>query len=148
MSNLIRISEAASLALHTMSCLPEGGKDVVTAKHVAATLGVSEAHLSKVLQRLVKAGLVKSERGPHGGFCLARPGGDITLLDVFEAIEGTLEPVDCLLGTMSCGGKCILGDLIRSVNRQIGERLAHTKVSDVWGVFGEAASHEAQNSQN
>lgn len=129
MSNLLRISEAASLALHTTSFLAARKEGLATTSQIARAFDVSQAHLSKVLQRLVGAGLVDSVRGPRGGFRLAREGREATLLDVYQAIEGPLKAGDCLLGNFACGGRCIMGDLIKSVNTLVLRRLSKTKVS-------------------
>ena len=138
MTSLLKISEAASLGLHTASFLAARGKETATTHEIATGLRASEAHLAKVLQRLVKAGLVESLRGPKGGFRLARPGNRMTLLNVYEAIEGRFRPEACLLGRYACGGKCILGDMVNLVNRLVSETLAGTKVSEAAADFGMA----------
>ncbi|MFA6451722.1 MAG: Rrf2 family transcriptional regulator, partial [bacterium] len=87
--------------------------------------------LSKVIQRLAHSGLVKTVRGPGGGVTLAKTPDKITLLNVYESLEGTLAESNCLLATKKCGNKgCILGDLLSSVNKQVKTRLAGTKLSD------------------
>src|SRR5207247_9751996 len=63
--------------------------------------------LEKIVQELIHKGLVRSRRGPHGGYVLARPAGRMTFRDVIEAVEGAIslnvcvgEHPDCfLLGT-------------------------------------------------
>ena len=113
MSTVLRISEAASLAFHTMALLATEHERPLTTHEIASAFDVSQAHLAKVLQRLAHAGLVRSARGPRGGFTLARPAEGITLLDVYETIEGPLTPSDCLLGSKICGGEaCIFGSLV------------------------------------
>ena len=97
MATMLRISEAASLAIHAMAVVAGKPEEVHSTHGVATALGVSEAHLAKVMQRLTRAGLVSSVRGPKGGFVLARPAAEVTLLAIFEAIEGHLEPKGCLL---------------------------------------------------
>jgi len=137
MSNVLKVSEAASLALHTMVLLAANPGADLSTKKIASTLRVSEAHLSKVLQRLSKVALVRSARGPKGGFMLGRDGKEITLLEVYEAIEGPLAPSDCLLGTRICGGKeCILGEVLETTNKQVREYLARTKLTDLTSVYG------------
>lgn len=127
MSNLLRISDAASLGLHTMAYLANEPGRRVSTHEVAQALGVSENHLAKVRDRLVKAGLIEAVRGPGGGFRPTRPAGDITLLEVYEAVEGRLRPGACLLGKPLCSrGQCILGDLIGSVNKQVMDYLSGT----------------------
>jgi Rrf2 family protein len=109
----------------------------VSTKRIASELHVSEAHLSKVLQRLAKAGLVDSTRGPKGGFRLAREAEDVRLLELYETIEGPLMANNCLLGTRICKGEqCILGNLLETVDRQVREYLAATRLSELTGVYG------------
>ena len=134
MAKLLRISDAATLALHTMALLASAEPDRLCVREVADRLSASRAHLSKVLQRLAKAGLVTSIRGPRGGFSLARPAEEITLLEAYEAIDGRLEDSTCLLGAPVCSGNsCLLGDLVETVNLHVRVRLAGTRLRDVAG---------------
>lgn len=130
MSNLLRISDAASLALHMMICLSEAPEKLISTHDIASALDVSENHLAKVGQRLHKAGLVEAVRGPKGGFKLAKPAEKITLLNIFEAIEGPACPEKCLLGRESCEREsCIMGGIVESVNRQVLDFFAKTTLA-------------------
>jgi len=136
MANVLKISEAASLALHTMVYLAADDGRLATTHQISEVLRVSEAHLSKVLQRLGKVGLVDSTRGPGGGFKLGKSGEQISLLEVYEAIEGPLTPTNCLLGTPICSGeKCILGGLLEDVNRRVKEYFAQTRLHELTDVY-------------
>jgi len=131
MRNVIQISEAASLALHGMGILAMcGGR--VSVQEIAEKTGASEAHLSKVFQRLSRAGLVNSMRGPKGGFALARPAEEITLLDIFTAIEGDPRPEPCLLSKERCiFNDCLLGDLIPEINRRFLDHLSQKTLATI-----------------
>ena len=119
MSNLFKISDAASIALHAMVMLADSQSSFLSVHDIAKTLKVSEHHLAKIGQRLVKAELVESHRGPAGGFKLSRSPNKITLLDIFEAIEGPFKFSGCLFGNPVCDRtECIYGGLIESVNRE------------------------------
>jgi len=136
MADVLNISDAAALALHAMAFLAGQPERRFATGEIASELRVSEAHLSKVLQRLAKAGLVASVRGPHGGFVLARPADEIRLLDAYEAIEGPLADSRCILGLSACGAKrCILDGLVTGVNSRVRDYLTKTKLSTVSGVF-------------
>lgn len=150
MSNVLRISEAASLALHSMVFLAANPDRLIPTREIASKLHVSEAHLSKVLQRLARVGLVKSIRGPKGGFTLGKPGDEIVLLDVYESIEGPFVPSKCLLGAPICGGeKCILGGLLETVDKQIREYLAETRLSELTSVYrGGRGANVQEDSQH
>lgn len=133
---MLKFSEACSLALHTMALLSGEPQKVMSTGEIASALDVSENHLSKVLQRLTKAGLVRSIRGPKGGFVINGSPDDYTLLDVYEAVDGRLVLSDCLFGRPSCNGECILGGLLTSVNTQIRDHLSTTKLSAVPHLIG------------
>lgn len=132
----IRMSEAASIALHTVAVLVADPKRYFTTREVAERLSVSEAHLAKVLQRLGRAGLVKSVRGPKGGFRLQKPGDKVTLLNVFEAIDGPFNPKFCLMEKKTCNGNdCIMGPLLESCNRYMREYLNGKSVAELGRLY-------------
>jgi Rrf2 family protein len=138
MPSILRISEAVSLALHAMTFLAAHGDRPHSTKEIAERLGVSEAHLSKVLQRLNKGKLVRSVRGPKGGFLIKGRPGSIKLLGVYECIEGEVPACDCLLASPVCSGNdCIFGNLPATTSARFREYLANTKITDfahLWPV--------------
>jgi Rrf2 family protein len=72
---------------------------------LARAIDAPESFVSKVLQQLVQAGLASSQRGRRGGFQLARPAADISLLDVVEAIEGPTQINLCVAQGPNCSRK-------------------------------------------
>jgi len=136
MANILRVSEAASLALHSLVLLAVEPGEPLTTHKIGSLLGVSEAHLSKVLQRLAREGFVKSTRGPKGGFVLAKPPESITLLEVYESIEGPLLWSNCLLDAPICSGTCIFGGLLKDVNDQVRRYLSGTTLAELTDVYG------------
>ncbi len=131
MSHFAKMSEAASVALHAALLMAKKPRELHTARSIAEGLTVSEATLAKVLQRLARAGIVDSTRGPKGGFVLAKNPADVTLLSVYEAIEGTLTPTRCLLSRPVCGGECLLSALLSDVDVQARNFLAGKNLADV-----------------
>jgi Rrf2 family protein len=130
---ILNISEAANLALHAMSYLADN-KDPgpVAAATVTEVFGISKDHLNKVFQRLKKAGLVNSVRGPKGGYSLARDTKDITLLEIYETMDGPLSRGFCLMKLPACSrGKCIFGTLISDVHNQVHSHFATTTLADL-----------------
>jgi len=65
----------------------------VMAKNIAESCRIPLEYLLKILLQLVRSDVLGSIRGPRGGFYLSRPAGEITLLQIFEAIEGPLENI-------------------------------------------------------
>lgn len=83
-------------ALHCCSVLaglPEGGR--ASTKTLAEFHGVPKEYLSKGLQQLAQAGIITGTLGPAGGYRLARAPGDITFLDIVEAVEGRQKSFNC-----------------------------------------------------
>lgn len=144
-SSVLKISDAAALALHTAVYLAANPDRLAPAREVAAVLQVSEAHLAKVMQRLVRSGIARSVRGPKGGFALYRDASKLSMLEVFEAIEGPLHPTDCLLGPgRRCNGNgCVLGGLVSKVNSDVKNYLSSHFVADMTSVFTGEVGNEA-----
>ena len=90
---LTNAADYAILAMIHMACLPDDS--VALRSEIALAYGIPSSFMAKILRSLVRARLLRSTRGVHGGFSLARPATEITLLDVVEAIEGPLALTDC-----------------------------------------------------
>jgi Rrf2 family protein len=73
-------------------------EDAYTTQEISAATKVPAAYLSKVLQSLVKEGLVQSRRGLGGGFVLLRPPGQLTILEVLNAVDPIQRIRTCPLG--------------------------------------------------
>ena len=126
------VSEAASLALHSMALLAQAGHEKLSVDSIAERTGASRAHLSKVLQRLAKVELVKGVRGPGGGYVLTRPGSEITLLDVYEAIDGPVSHEKCMLQRPEClFESCLFGGFLTRMTREFREYLAQHSLADL-----------------
>ncbi len=109
---IVRLSEATSLALHSLAYMAKKNRGSVSAKMIAKPVGASENHLQKVMQKLTKYGLVVSERGPKGGFVLGKKPEKISLLDIYQVMEGSLADAKCPLHRSVCpfGNKCMFCD--------------------------------------
>ena len=130
MSNsLLKISEAATIALHAMMMLAKNNEKLLPLKVIAKSINVSPNHLSKVMQRLNKAGFIESIKGYNGGFKLAVEPKEVSFLEIYETFDGKIKCGNCLL-TNNCEKDCIFGDLICSVNTQVKDKFTQTKLSD------------------
>ncbi|SMB90957.1 transcriptional regulator, BadM/Rrf2 family [Desulfonispora thiosulfatigenes DSM 11270] len=131
MPGVFHISEMVSLALHSMVFITIENKELVSVKDIARKTNFSEAHLSKVLQRLVKAGFLRSVRGPKGGFGLLKDPEDINLLEIFESIEGSITIAGCPTNNITCPfNQCIFQGIPEKLNNQFVEFLQDKKLSD------------------
>ncbi len=133
MAKILHISDAVALAFHAMAYLANLGERRVTTRTMAKKLGVSEAHLAKVMQRLEQTGWVRGKRGPNGGFRLGQSPKKITLRALYETMEGPLVLTQCLLGNPVCDGNCALGEFIRGREKEVLEKLSRTRLHDFAG---------------
>jgi len=125
MAGIIQVSEAASIGVHATLWMAKTPGKLARSSEVCRMFGFSEAHFAKVMQSLSRSGIVESVRGPRGGTRLARSPAAITLLEVFEAIEGNLTQDRCLLSPRFCPARCCpIGHEIDSLNRRLRQTLA------------------------
>jgi Rrf2 family nitric oxide-sensitive transcriptional repressor len=133
---MLRISEAARLGLHAAALIARSDRRV-SVRELAERLHVSRSHLAKVMQRLVSAGLLDSERGARGGFRLAKQADHVMLLEVWEALDGEVSGAECLFDKPVCtSGRCAVGGLVGSVIREVRDRLGSISLADFvkgWG---------------
>lgn len=104
MQHVLRISRKIDYGLRAMIYLASlSSGSVVPFREIARQMEVPEDFLAKILKTLVDQGLVKSSRGPHGGYSLGRASAEISFLDVIEAVEGPVALNVCLDGDDACG---------------------------------------------
>lgn len=101
---MIALSQTTGYAIHALSCIHGPACRRLSITVVASRSPVPRHYLAKIVNALVCAGLVTSKRGVGGGVALARPPGEITLLQIVEAIEGPEWMGECLLGMNDCMG--------------------------------------------
>ena len=89
--------------LHLASRYPA---EVVSKQEICDAEGVTPAFLTKILQPLIRSGLVRSKRGVAGGFALARNPDKVTLLNVMQAVDEPLTLNLCLLEGHQCEREC------------------------------------------
>lgn len=118
MSKIFSLSEASSIAIHSMVLIARA-KDGINVQKIAAHTGFSKNHIAKVLQRLVKSDMLKSVRGPAGGFSLKHEAGNYNLLEIYQAIEGPIDESDCPLAYEICNyDQCIMGTVINKMTAE------------------------------
>ncbi len=100
---------------------------------IAERWNIPAPYLDQLLTALRKAGLVASVRGPQGGHALARRPESITVRDVFEALEGPLQPIDCLEDNPRCSFSraCAIQDLWAEVQSTVSNLLTSVTIADL-----------------
>ena len=123
MSRLFALSEASSIALHGLVLIAKS-KEGLKVVDIAEKIDSSKHHVAKVLQRLVKAGLLASHRGPGGGFRLKLPPDEIDLLKIYETIEGEISISKCPLDKPICPfDKCIINNITGKMTAEFKDYL-------------------------
>ncbi len=101
----MKISQASAYALHALMYMVRHMTQLpATGKAIAKAEGIPAGYLAKVLQQLVKGGFLRSVKGRERGYVFARPPEEMSLLEVFEAVEGKPLFDDCPLRHCACGG--------------------------------------------
>ncbi|MEC0239069.1 RrF2 family transcriptional regulator [Paenibacillus dokdonensis] len=127
----MKYSQATDYALHAMFYLVATAPDnPVSVQQLAEKLGVSQTYLSKMLTKLVKAGLIQSMSGANGGYRLRRNWEDISFLDVIHAIEGTASLFECGLDH---GSKCLIQQVVTEAEHQMEQYLKNKNIHELAG---------------
>jgi Rrf2 family transcriptional regulator, iron-sulfur cluster assembly transcription factor len=132
-----RSAEYAIRALIPLAGLPPG--EFALVKNVAADTGIPAHFLAKLLQDLARLGLLKSTKGPHGGFRLNQPPEEISMLRVMEAIDGPGRFDRCLGGSSECNEKiaCGMHDGWMVLRSRMMDYLGGTSIADLAKALGE-----------
>jgi len=131
MSKILNISEAATIALHSMGLIARSEK-LVNAQEVADITGFSKNHISKILQQLVKNGFLNSTRGPKGGFLISEKAKGSNLMEIYNLIEGELQDNSCNNHCDNCPFRtCIFGGLEQKFSNEFRNYLMTKKVTEL-----------------
>jgi Rrf2 family protein len=131
---MLKLTKKADYGLMAMKHLAEHADSVAcSAKDVAEAYGIPAEALAKILQRLVKAGLLNSQHGMNGGYTLARDPSAISAFEVIRAIDGPLFITSCVTVRGECdqSGRCTIREPLRRVNQSIEEVLRGISISEM-----------------
>lgn len=136
-------SNPTEYALRGLSELAIRGEDKpVMLDELVTGTDLPRDFLAKVFQKLVRGGVLKSAKGRGGGFRLARPAHEITLIHVVEAIDGPQTLDQCVVGLERCNDQmpCPQHDLYKPIRQRLKDYLTTTTLADL------AASLKAKQS--
>jgi Rrf2 family iron-sulfur cluster assembly transcriptional regulator len=134
----MRLSTKGRYAVMAMADLARREHDVARAvalADIAARQEISLSYLEQLFARLRRKGLVKSARGPGGGYRLARTADETTIADIVHAVDEPLRATRCGAGKgcMIRGEKCLTHDLWADLGAHIEDYLASVSLADVVG---------------
>ena len=117
MLRVTKLTDYATVVLTVLAARPE---EVLSASDLAERAGLEGPTVSKLLKPLAQAGLVEGFRGAHGGYRLARPAAEISLVEIVEAMEGPLAMTECSLDHSDC-----------TISHHCGVRTNWRRINDV-----------------
>ena len=133
-------SGACGYAIRALTHLAEQpGGEFCQLREMALSAGIPPAFLGKILPDLVRAGLLRSSKGPRGGYALAARPGAITLLAIMEVVDGTTELERCASGLGACSDDqpCPQHERFKPLRQSIRRYLATTTVADMARALAE-----------
>ena len=120
---MIRISKMADYGVLLLGHFAQHEDCLTSSAELATTYHMPRAVVSNLLKEFSRAGLLESRRGLRGGYRLARPASQITLLEMLNAIEGPVQLIECAAddGTTPCGyeGVCPSRSPMQAVHRRL-----------------------------
>jgi Rrf2 family protein len=120
--------------VQALAHLAAAGPDRWVASYdIARAWGIPEGYLLKALRRLVSAQLVRSLKGPNGGYRLTRPAARISLLEVVEAVEGPIRGEASVAGENRGPLDARLLEVCEEVAGLVRRRLGRVRLSDLAG---------------
>ena len=132
---MLRLSKKTDYALIAMKhlALNQGGAPSVSAREIAEQYDIPIELMAKVLQRLVRSGLLVSTQGTRGGYTLRRPAGSISVSDVIQAIDGPFSVTACSTENSGCDqySKCSVRDPLWQIRERIAAALATVSVAEL-----------------
>lgn len=138
----MKLPESLEWALHCTTALAQVPGETVSTAQLAEHFDLPTAYLSKQLALLVRAGVLSGTTGPRGGFRLARPTAEITVLDIVEAIDGAGNPYLCreirqqgrgALPASQCRERCTIATTMDRAHQAWRDSLRSMTVADLIG---------------
>lgn len=128
----MKVKKSSAYALHALMYMVRHSTQLpATTATIAKAEGIPSEYLSKIFQQLVKANFVKAVTGRKKGYIFSRPPEEISLLELFETIEGGALFDDCFLKHCECGGtteNCSIFEIWYNTTRQINNLLKEMSI--------------------
>ncbi|WP_440112962.1 Rrf2 family transcriptional regulator [Paenibacillus sp. QZ-Y1] len=123
----MKYSKATNYALHTMLFLVATEPEQLVSVHQLADMQkVSPTYLSKILTKLVKAGMIESTSGANGGYRLSRKNPDPSFLEIIHAIEGQASLFEC---SQDHNEGCLIQQVMVQAEEEMESHLSNKKMS-------------------
>ena len=129
--DLTRRADYAIRAVLALGRVPDDGR--LSVRRLAAEQRIPAPFLPPIMRDLVLAGLAQSTTGRAGGYRLARPAAEVSLLDIVDAVEGDRRRGTCILrdGPCAVSAVCAIHDVVVDAQEALRRRLAGVSVADL-----------------
>lgn len=128
---LSRMADYGVRAMMDLASLPPESKALIP--DIARRQDVPRAFLAKIIPRLAKEGLLRTQRGAAGGVKLGRPADEISLLEILQAVDGPIVLAPCSVKPENCPrySNCGVAPVWRAAQVALDQTLANTMLSDL-----------------
>lgn len=134
MSGILNISRAASIGIHACVLIAKS-EDRLNVNQISKALKASSHHVAKVLQKLAAEGVLHSAKGPNGGFSMAIDPAKISLLHIYEIIQGPVREKHCPEFSDICPfPECIWGEFGNQTMQNFRAYLSNKRLLDVKSI--------------
>ena len=130
----LELTKRGDYAVRAMLTLARPGAGQLTAAALADATAIPASYVPQVMGDLVRASLVANRRGRHGGYSLARPAGEVSLLAIVEAVEGESRRRTCVMRGGPCGRDgvvCDVHDAFATAQERANDTLGSVTLFDV-----------------
>ncbi len=129
----VLLSKTAEYGIRAVLYISLNQPKLIRAVDIAKDLKVPYHFLAKVIQKLVKAGILRSKRGKKGGLTLKKSPEKIKLIDVVIALDGEEIFKNCVLGLPNCSDKnpCSVHDYWKNIREQIRQMLSERSIQEL-----------------
>ena len=130
---MLRLSKKADYALMAVKHLAVKPSPSASAREIAEQYDIPVELMAKVLQRLVRSGLLMSTQGTRGGYTLGRPAAAMSVADVIQAIDGPLAITACTADKHDCDQyrKCSIRDPLWQIRERIAATLERVTIAEL-----------------
>ncbi|MBN1776953.1 MAG: Rrf2 family transcriptional regulator [Clostridiales bacterium] len=129
----MRLSTRGKYGLYAMHYLAQHEHEGPQSLSRIASVGIPKQYLEQLLGSLRRNGLIHSVRGANGGYQIAKPSEEITVLDILDAMEGPLALSDCIADDRCCAKatKCRVRHTWERLTVNINRELASVSLKDM-----------------
>ncbi|PLY02536.1 MAG: transcriptional regulator [Desulfuromonas sp.] len=128
------LSTKAQYAVRALVSLHMNGDgNPVSIKEISKWEGISLSYLEQLFVKLRRGKIVRSIRGPGGGYVLARPAGEIRVDQIIDSVEESLVPVSCMGtdGSCSCTNECVTQNVWQELGNRVRGFLSSITLEDL-----------------